>query len=140
MQQVERSSIEELSKKKKAFLNIAKQLATLSTYGHYRHGAVLVNGGKIMSSSYNKNRFNAFGYRFRKHGTGIATMHAELGCVFGMPRNITEGSTIYVVRLGQLDDLRMSKPCDMCHGILEHCGVKKVVYSLDNEFVESYRF
>jgi tRNA(Arg) A34 adenosine deaminase TadA len=42
---------------------------------------------------------------------------------------MTEGATIYVVRIGKTGILRNSKPCPMCEAALEFVGVKRVVYS-----------
>jgi len=46
-----------------------------------------------------------------------------------MDRSITQGSTIYVVRINREGLPRMSKPCPMCEGAMKHVGVKKVVYT-----------
>jgi len=129
----------EPSLKTNSFLKTAKSMAVQSSYGKIRHGAVLVKGGSIISASFNKDKFSAFGNRFRKQGLGPATHHAELGCVLGVDRSKTVGSTVYVVRINKKGEYRLSKPCLMCHEILKFCGIKKVVYTKNENEIECYK-
>jgi len=63
------------------YLNLARNIAWQSTYGKIKHGAILVKGGSIINTCFNKDKFCSFGTRFRPSGRGSATIHAELGCV-----------------------------------------------------------
>ena len=96
-------------------------------------------GGSVINTSANKNSYVPYGNRFRKRDCGHATHHAELGCILGLDRSVTKGATIYVVRIGKRGDLKLSKPCDMCREVLQHVGVKKVVYTISDRLVGSYR-
>ncbi len=133
------ASTVEPSLKINSFLKAAKDMALQSSYGKIRHGAVLVKGGSIISASFNKDKFSAFGNRFRMQGYGPATHHAELGCILGVDKSKTSGSTVYVVRINRKGEYRLSKPCPMCHKILKYCGVKKVVYTKNENEIESYK-
>ena len=66
-------------------------------------------------------------------------MHAELGAILGLDRSITEGATVFVARVGKEGDFKMSKPCSMCHAAMKHVGIKKVVYTIDDKIVGSYK-
>ena len=123
----------------KRFIELAYRVAQSSGYDDYRHGAVLVRGNRVINVSANKNSHARFGNRFRKRNCGHATHHAELGCILGLDRSVTKGATIYVVRIGKRGDLKLSKPCDMCREVLQHVGVKKVVYTISDKLVGSYR-
>lgn len=111
------------------YISLAKKVAEQSNYGKFRHGAILVKGSSIRNVACNKHRHCGFGKRFRDHNDGDATLHAELGAILGMDRNITQGSTIYVVRINREGHPRMSKPCPMCESAMKHVGVKRVVYT-----------
>ena len=115
--------------KQRRYISFAKKVAEQSDYGKFRHGAVLVKGSSIRNVSCNKHRHCHFGKRFRESHTGTATLHAELGAILGMDRSVTQGSTIYVVRINKEGHPRMSKPCPMCESALKHVGVKRVVYT-----------
>ncbi len=114
----------------KRYIEYARRIAEKSQSPDYRHGALLVKGGQVINSSYNKNSYKGWATRFRDRFSGHATHHAELGCILGVDRANIKGSTIYVARIGKKGDLRMSKPCPMCTEILKNMGVRKVVYSI----------
>jgi len=128
-----------VSKKMKRYMQLAQNMALNSIYGKIRHGAVLVKGGSVISTAFNKDKFSAFGARFRQQGRGPATHHAELGCVTGVDRSKTAGANIFVVRVNRHGQLRLSKPCPMCHDVLKFTGVKKVYYSTNEGTVEMYK-
>ena len=114
-------------------------MAGQSTYGKIKHGALLIKGGSVINASFNKDSYSSFGNRFRHQNCGRATHHAEIGCVLGIDRSKTEGATIYVVRINRSGDFRLSKPCSMCHEVLKYCGIKKVVYTVDENKIASYK-
>ena len=119
-----------ISKGKKKYLRLAKRVAADSDHDHFKHGAVLVKGGSVINVACNKGNYRAFGDRFRNtQRLGHATSHAELACILGLDRAITQGTTMYVVRTNRNGTFRMSKPCEMCARILKHCGVRRVVYT-----------
>jgi len=115
--------------KQRHYISLAKKVAEQSNYGKFRHGAILVKGSSIRNVACNKHRHCRFGKRFRDHNDGDPTLHAELGAILGMDRSITQGATIYVVRINREGHPRMSKPCPMCESAMKHVGVKRVVYT-----------
>lgn len=121
-------------------MEIAKKTALKSEYGNgrFRHGAVLVKGNTIRNSATNSADYCSFGARFRTE-PGPATIHAEIGSVLGVDREITEGATVYVARVNKQDCYRMSKPCAMCEAVLRHVGIKKVIYSIDENEIGVFR-
>ena len=127
------------TKKTSRFFNLARNIASNSEYGKIRHGAVLVKGGSVLNACHNKDSYSSFGGRFRAAHKGHDTVHAELGCILGMPRNVTTGADIYVCRINKEGDFRYSKPCPMCHAALKHVGVKRVYYTTNDNTIEMYK-
>tara|TARA_R110002073_G_scaffold314205_2_gene486390 strand:- start:456 stop:869 length:414 start_codon:yes stop_codon:yes gene_type:complete len=121
----------QLSKKEKKYIDLAKRISYQSDFAH-RHGAVLTKGANIVNVSCNKNKFSSFAKRFRKNDKNFATVHAELGSILNVERDNTEGATVYVVRINNQGEFRLSKPCDMCEEAMRWVGVKKVIYSTSN--------
>ena len=114
------------------YFNIARKAALCSEQTDYKHGAVLVKGGSVINTSCNKNRLVSFGSRFCTEHEGTPTLHAELGAILGLDRSITEGASIYVCRVGKDNGFRLSKPCSMCTAAMQHVGIKKVYWTIDN--------
>lgn len=117
------------TKKIKSYLNLARRVSLQSGHDTFKHGAVLVKGGSVINTSPNKGNHTKFGNRFRNKHHGPATWHAELACILGIDKSITQGATLYVCRTNREGNFRMSKPCAMCEEVLRYCGLKKVVYT-----------
>lgn len=129
----------DISNKKQRYVDLASRVAEQTDFKEYRHGAVLVRGGVVLNTSCNKNKYKAWANRFRKKQKGHATVHAEIGAILGLDRSITEGTTVYVVRVGRDGHLRNSKPCAMCEAAMHYVGVKRVIYSNSNGTLEEIR-
>ena len=128
-----------LSKKKQRYIELAARIAQQTEFKEYKHGAILVRAGAVINTSCNKNKYKAWANQFRKKQHGHATIHAEIGAILGLDRSLTEGSTIYVVRVGKCGDLKNSKPCPMCEAAMQYVGIKKVVYSSEDGKIETMR-
>ena len=131
--------IRKLSKSRKRYFDLAKRAAMESTYGKLRHGAVVVKGGSIVSFGFNKANHCQFGKRFRHRDRGDATQHAEISAILGIPRSTTQGADLYVVRINNYCQWRMSKPCHMCEEALRFVGIKRVFYTVDGKHYDCYR-
>lgn len=119
----------DLTRRNERMFEFAKRMAIMSDYGKFSHGAILSRYGNVLNASHNKDKTCSFGSRFRCRDKGRATLHAELGAILNMPRDSTEGSDIYVVRVNRLGELRNSKPCPMCYQAMKFVGIKRVFYS-----------
>lgn len=110
---------------------LARKEAEKSPFDVFRHGAVLARGGKVINSAFNECVHSRLSDRFKKH-EGIGTRHAELSVILGIDKKVTTGADVYVVRLNPSGNLKNSRPCDMCIGVLKFVGVRRVFYSIDN--------
>ena len=128
-----------ITKRHRRHLDLAKRIAHSSDFHEYRHGAVLARGKSVVNVSTNKNGYKSWAQRFRRRDEGHATHHAELGCILGVDRSITQGATVYVARIGKQGDLRLSKPCPMCEAAMRHVGVREVIYTVNEEEVGRIR-
>tara|TARA_B100001123_G_scaffold437566_2_gene570087 strand:- start:31036 stop:31449 length:414 start_codon:yes stop_codon:yes gene_type:complete len=124
--------IPDSSKRIQRYFELARRAASNSTYGNISHGAILVKGGRVLKTSFNKDSFCSFGARFRSKDSGRATVHAEIGAVLGIPKEITQGANVFVVRVGKRGNFQMSKPCEMCMDVLRFVGVRRVFYTSDS--------
>ena len=131
--------IRKLSKTRKRYFDLAKRAAMESTYGKFRHGSVIVKGGSVVSFGFNKSNHCQFGQRFRRMDKGHATQHAEISAILGLPRSSTQGADIYVVRINNECDWRMSTPCPMCEEALRFVGIRRAFYTVDGKHYDSCR-
>ena len=81
---------------------MARKLAGCSTYGNFRHGAVLVgSGSSILGVGINNEKYCSVGAKHRPNHKGVSTYHAEIASVMQLDRSVTRGSTIFVARVAK---------------------------------------
>ena len=124
--------------RERRMLEQAAKLAKTSAFPTFKHGAVLARGASIHNQGVNKNQYCSFAARFKKNPKH-ATIHAELGCILGVDRSITEGATVYVARINKTGEWKNSKPCKMCQAAMEHVGIRKAVYTIDQNTIGEMR-
>jgi dCMP deaminase len=102
------------------FLNIAKEISTLSKCNRSKVGAILVKDGNIISMSYNGTPSGMDNCCERDDVTLPYVIHAEMGAILKAAKtgNSVDGSTLYLTL----------SPCLDCSKLILQSGIKKVVY------------
>lgn len=60
------------------------------------------------------------------------SVHAEVAALRGLGHSVKNG-IMYVARVDKKGEPKMSKPCAKCQEALKKAGVRKVVYTIDDE-------
>jgi deoxycytidylate deaminase len=104
----------------------AIKLAENSTYKH-RHGAVIVKHGKIISRGTNQLRYHKLSkyYEYRN------SLHAE-SCAILRTRCDVRKTVLYVARINNAGNPRLSAPCKECTTLLHQMGIKSVIYTTND--------
>lgn len=105
-------------------LNKAMGLA-LSSKEKHRHGALVVNKGRVLGYGINvrKNDPNICSFPLLESG-----IHAEVAAIKRANTSL-EGATIYVARINKSGQPLFSKPCERCQAAIEKAGIKKIVWT-----------
>ena len=119
----------ELSAKDRSRLDQAVRIAENSEC-QKRHGAILTSGGRVLGIGVNTNRNDP---AIIGDAQLAYSVHAEVAALRAWGGTNLKNATIYVARIGRNGDPMMSKPCVKCQEALKAAGVKKVVYTIDNE-------
>lgn len=106
-----------------AYLKIAKRIANRSPHRSFKHCAVLMKGGSLISVGFN-------------HGT----THAEMAALAKPWASEVKGCTMLSIRVtvGQ-ELLANAKPCANCEAALREIGIKKVLYSTSKRTIEEMK-
>jgi len=128
-----------ITKKLNNLLIAAREQAELSLF-RQRHGAILVRGNRIINRAFNSGEFSAFAERFNKDKRFFASRHAELNCILGIPKKMTLGSMIVVVRINKRNEFKNSYPCQMCQSVCAFVGITKIIYTADENTVNEIIF
>jgi dCMP deaminase len=107
------------------YINVAKQISTLSHCVRSKVGAVLVKEGNIIAFGYNGTPSGMDNCCERDNVTLPHVIHAEVNAVLKAARTgaAVDGSTLYLTL----------SPCLDCSKLILQAGIKRVVY------LETYR-
>jgi deoxycytidylate deaminase len=115
-----------LSKTDRAFLSVARYFATKSA-SRNTHGAVVVKGGRVLGTGFNKDR-NHPRVVSPEHIKTDCSFHAEQLAIRDAGENL-KGAKIYVARVNRHGDDRDSQPCSRCLLLIQAAGIKKIIYT-----------
>ena len=117
--------MEKQQKLDKTFINIAKEIGSLSHCTRTKVGAVLVKDGNVISFGYNGTPAGMDNGCEENNVTKDEVIHAEMNAILKAAKsgNAVDGSTLY---------LSLS-PCQNCCKLIIQSGIKRVVY------LEGYR-
>lgn len=110
-------------------LNNARKEAEKSTFNRARVGAIIVKGGRILSSGYNQTRYSKLSARNQ-----YKSIHAEEACIIKLLRKpnglqMLAGATIYITRIKKDGSTGLAKPCKTCQDLINSVGIKKIVHT-----------
>lgn len=125
------------------FLQAAYHLGSnyeFDEYLEHRICAVIARGGNILSVGYNKQGSNSFVRHYQKvaNNTHCETTHAEQDAVLRVRSKVDlRGAKIFVVRVRSLNSpegkMGMARPCSICQEVLKSYGIKRAVYSINDD-------
>ena len=119
-----------LSKKDRAYLSVARYFATKSSAKN-THGAVVVKGGRVLSTGWNKNR-NHPAIVSPEHIKTDCSYHAQEVAIREAGEENVRGAVIYVARVNKSGHDRDSRPCRKCSSLIEHVGIKRVIFTTES--------
>lgn len=119
-----------LSNKDKARLEHAKKVASLSTC-KFKHGAVVVRGGRVLSVGVNS--YRNFPMDFSVMPRDSSSVHAEEAALAVLGGKDARGATMFVARVNNIGEERMSRPCSRCMRRLRKAGIKRIIYTIDSQ-------
>jgi deoxycytidylate deaminase len=129
-------NIKSMSKKQKDYCDIARDLAKKSDMEKSKHGAVIVNGKKIIGMGYNR-YCNINNCNNKNCYTTHAEVDAILNAVTTNGKQSLKNSELYVIRISNREinlsrpSLKLSKPCEACSDFIVKNKIKMVYYSID---------
>lgn len=113
-------------------IRLANKNALKSTFGQHRLGAVIVKGGRVLSTGYNQRRPSSF----LKQKTLHAEEHAILKLLKTNQLHRLSNSILYVSRYTRGGNVGLAKPCSRCIELCRAVGIRCVHYTTDNNTTE----
>lgn len=125
----------ELSKKDRAYFNVAKEVSKLSDFPRVHIGACAVYKHKVISTGYNSQRTSPLQKKYNQYRFTVDTphtCHAELSCLkplIGRKDIKFENIELYVYREDQSGTPLLARPCCSCEKLIRDLKIKKVFFS-----------
>ena len=107
---------------------IASRIARKSQFGQHRLGAVIVKGGRVLSTGFNSLRYS----KELKKGNVHAEEAAILKLLKAKRQSSLVGSTMYVTRFTPAGHIGLAKPCVHCQSLIQAVGIRDVLYTDNN--------
>lgn len=109
-------------------INIAMKQSLNGQHKQHRVGAVIVKGGAVLSTGYNKMRFTRELQR--------PTLHAEADAILKVLKEGRQaslvGAVLYVSRYTKGGKVGLAKPCSSCMELIRSVGISCVNYTNDD--------
>lgn len=108
------------------WIRLCLKFAQKSEVHSFKHGAVLVKGGKIIAYGINNNK---------KPGClaheiyGEKKWHSETDVLTKVRRKNVDGAILYIAGISKADNIILSKPCECCNHFIKQFNLKAVYYS-----------
>jgi deoxycytidylate deaminase len=118
-----------LSNRERSYLSVARYCATKST-ARNTHGAVVVKGGRVLGTGWNKNRNNPL-IVSPEHIKSDCSYHAEEVAIREAGEDNVKGAILYVARVNRHGNDRDSKPCSKCATLIKRVGIKRVIFTME---------
>ena len=118
---------------KTRLINRATKEASRSSF-RFQVGATVVKGGRVLASAHNALRYTSS----NKHTRHTLSLHAEIAALLKASKKTDlKGSILFVSRLRRDGGLGMARPCAFCMSFIREVKVKKVVYTTDDNTVNT---
>ena len=114
--------------------DLAKKVSLTSDHHSHKIGAVITKGKAVLAARSN--------WLFKTHPVynkinELKTLHAEASAILSARhKNDLQGATIIVYRDLKNGSLANARPCDDCQKLMRAYGIKKMIYTKDNIWME----
>jgi len=115
-------------------MRLARLSAEKSPFLRYKLGAVIVKGGRELSTGYNEIRYTK---ELRN-----STLHAEEAAIVKLLKarrqNELVGSDLFVTRIRSNGTSGCSRPCARCSSLIRSVGIRRVFFTTEMGEVDCY--
>ena len=96
---------------------------------NFKHFSFILDKNKILSIGRNNpDKTHPLSY---KYGYRFSCIHSELNVLvnFRYPHSYLQKCKLVNIRINSRAELRMSKPCNICVGLISAFGISEIIYS-----------
>lgn len=130
-----------MTKKDRAYFNIAKEVSKLSDSPRVQIGACAVYKHKVISTGCNSMRTSPLQKKYNQYrftAETSHTCHAELACLKSLidRKDIDfKNVELYIYREYKNGNLALARPCISCMELIKQLGIKHIYFTGDQSYV-----
>jgi deoxycytidylate deaminase len=109
---------------------LAVRTAKTSLFPRFRHGAVIENGGRVLSKGVNVPKPRSPNISCSTHAEAVVLK--RMLTVLARKKE-TDSFELYVARVDKTDNIAFSRPCSKCMKMLRDSGIIDVVHFTTND-------
>lgn len=118
----------------KRVLALCHNLLLANSHKDFIHFTLIANRNKIISVGRNDYCTHPMA---AKHGYEFPMIHSELDAIRKVAdKDCLTRATLINVRLSKIGVMRMAKPCVDCQNLLNYFGIRRIIYSTNEGFVD----
>lgn len=97
----------------------------------FKHFTFICRRNRVVSVGWNSKKTDPAAAKYKYFG---GSRHSELHAIFNFPygRDELHRYTFYNVRINNLNEVALSKPCHICQDVLKLFGVSELLYTDNN--------
>lgn len=125
-----------LSKKDKAYFNIAKEISKLSDFPRIHIGCVAVYKHRVIATGMNSQKTNPLQKKYNRFrfddDAKPHCIHSEVACLtslIGNPRIDFKNVSLYIYRENGKNELALARPCNACMKLIMDLGIRHIYYT-----------
>lgn len=136
-----------MTKKNIKFMDMAGELAELSTYTIQPIGCVVTYKNHVISTGFNNHKTHPLqkfynSKRTIKHipDSHPHKLHAEIDALLHVRHLIIDWSKVNVYIYRKRKDIKhgLARPCESCMSFIKDMGIRNIFYTTDDGYVEEY--
>ena len=130
----------ELTKKDRAYFNIAKEVSKLSDFPRVQIGACAVYKHNVISTGCNSQRTSPLQKKYNQYRFTVDTnhsCHAEISCLkplIGRKDIDFKNIELYIYREYKNGQPGIARPCESCMRLISELGIKHIYYTNSGGF------
>jgi deoxycytidylate deaminase len=130
----------ELTKKDRAYFNIAKEVSKLSDFPRVQIGTCAVYKHKVISTGCNSQRTSPLQKKYNQYRFTVDTnhsCHAEISCLkplIGRKDIDFKNIELYIYREYKNGQPGIARPCPSCMRLISELGIKHIYYTNSGGF------
>lgn len=112
------------------FERILRRLTKFSDHHQHKMACLIIDKNRVVSFGWNQDKTHPKSTHPWRH------IHAEVHAIIGNTFEDLKGCTAIIYRENKMGEKSMARPCPTCLESLKMVGIKRIIYTAENRYIE----